>query len=138
LQGTQTEKLKKDSKKHFVDFIELEFPTKLVAVYGESSAPKSLPHPPFSEMIYEVRNKAVHENENLNAADGLNSSVQVDWTLPDDMGGRTIDGMHFVNGRMLAIRLRGILAKFVMAIDSLRTGSLNISIWPPIGSIRPD
>ena len=138
LQGTPTEKLKKDSRKHFVDFIELEFPTKIVAVYGESPGSNSLPHPPFSEMIYEVRCKAVHENENLNAADSLDSPVQVDWTLSNDMGGRTIDGMHFVNGRMLAIRLRGILAKFVMAIDSLRTGNLNVSIWPPVGSIRPD
>lgn len=138
LQGVPVPELKRNSKKHFIDFIELEFPTKVVRVYGQKAQEGVAPHPPYSEMIYDVRCKAVHENENLNASENPCSEIQVDWHLPDTHGGQTINNVHYVNGRMLVMRLRGILAKFVMGIDSIGSGSLNIDLFPPIGSIKPE
>jgi hypothetical protein len=138
LLGESDSSIKKNSKKHFIDFIELTFPTKVVAVYGNPPHPTALLHPRYSEIVYEIRCKAVHENENLDAAQNPGCKIQVSWDLPEDYGGQTIGETHYVNGKMLVWRLRGMLATFVMSLDSIRSGIININLYPPIGSIRPD
>jgi hypothetical protein len=138
LQGTPRTELEKLSRKHFIEFIELDFPTRVVTVYGQAQNAPEMPHPPYSDMIYEIRCKAVHENENLNSLENPTSNVQIDWHLPEQVSGQTCGGVHFINGRFLAIRVRSILAKFVMGLDSIRSGQLNIHVFPSLGSIKPD
>jgi hypothetical protein len=97
----------------------------------------------YSELIYAIRCSAVHENENLNAAEKPDFHVLLDWTMsPDDRcGGVLRDGQIILNARDTWLRLRELMVKFIQAVDMMiaftagaASGSLGRAA---LGSIRP-
>lgn len=135
----------KDNKKRFIAFLGLEIPMCRTDGYktplrdvttGETKEYT------FGEIVYAIRCK-VHENENLNAAEGVEYHILLDWSVPDRFyfpGVR--DGRFYCNGWFLWHRLREVLAKFITCIEDMVTlakeGRSSASIQPKLGSIRPD
>ena len=84
----------------------------------------------------------VHENENLNTAEGEHHHIALDWSSPNSFAFAELrDGRYTLNGFFLWHRLRQVLSKFLTGIqgmiDFAQSGSFSIGIEPRLGSIKP-
>lgn len=134
----------RDNKKRFVEFLNWELPSPesggLQVHLVDSRSGSSVTYT-FAELVYDIR-CMVHENENLNVAEGPNYHILIDWSPADwNCLGTIADGRLTCNGHTVWRRLREIIAKFVTGIDglvaSVQEGSFSITIAPPLGSVRP-
>jgi len=134
----------KNNAKAFVDFIHMEIPRpednglRLELVHSRTKEPVVYG---FGKLVYEIR-CMIHENENLNVDEYTDFHVLVDWKSNEKQTWAWISGGRvIVNGPQLWNCLREVLAKFLTAVDSMRTfpmtGRVGTSISPPLGSIRP-
>ena len=133
----------KQNKARVTEYIDLEIPgfsEKITLV--DPREQKSVSYS-YSELIYAIRCSAVHENENLNAAEQPDFHVLLDWTMhPEDRcGGVLRDGRITLNARATWLRLRELMVKFIQALDMMvafaggaTSGSMGRA---PLGSIRP-
>lgn len=132
------------NKGRFVDFIHLEIPRAEkggLAVPLKNSRTGKIQTYGLGDIVYEIR-CMVHENENLNIAEGADYHILLDWGMdPRGPLGLVEDGRFICNGRWLWGRLREVLAKFITIIDSVETmrtkGVGGGTIRPPLGSISP-
>lgn len=95
----------------------------------------------FGEIVYQVR-CMVHENENLNAAEGVDHHILLDWSTPNSVYTVRVENGRFVcNGHVLWTRLREVLFKFITGIDGRIdlgvTGKCSMTVEPPLGTIGP-
>ena len=93
----------------------------------------------FAQIVYDARCMAVHENENLNAAEEPDYHIQFDWSV--GAGSRIEDGTIYFPGMEMWRRLRMLLAKFITGVDSAisiqTSGEFSISFDPPLGGVKP-
>jgi hypothetical protein len=144
LRGEQQSKV--NQKKQFLEFIHLEVPSPenggMNMPLRDTRTGKDLQYS-FAELVYDVRCMIVHENENLNAAEKPNYHIQLDWgnSLNGYVFGQVTDGTLVCSGAFIWNRLREILAKFITGLESQisfhESGTFNITVIPPLGSIKP-
>lgn len=137
---------KAGNKAQFVGFIELEVPSPdkggMNMPLRDARTGKDVKYS-FGQLVYGVRCMVVHENENLNTAEKPDYHIQLDWSKSpsNQVIGFVEDGTLVCNGSFVWSRLRQILAKFISGLDSRisfhEKGTINITIMPPLGSIRP-
>jgi hypothetical protein len=143
LQGKGTSS--KNNAKRFADFLYEEVPRpeanglKLELSHARNQTKKTYG---FAELVYEIR-CMIHENENLNVAEGANYHVLLDWKSGDSgVAVRVANGRAIVNGRFLWGCLRQMLSKFITLVDSIHTlpetGRVGARIDVPLESVRPD
>lgn len=137
----------KDNKRRFIEFLDSGIPTPVDGGYqsGElvdARNGKTVAYG-FGELIYAIR-CMVHENENLNAAERPQYHIQLDWTEPAQnhiIARQYADEKLVLNAELAFWRLRQHIAQFVTSIDSaiaiLERGQFDITISPPLGSIKP-
>ena len=122
----------RDNKKRFVEFLNLELPSPesggLQVDLVDPRSGKSLTYS-FAELVYDIR-CMIHENENLNAAEGPSYHILLDWSQSGGpYFGAITDGRLTCNGHMVWGRLRQILAKFITGIDA--TVLMKANLPPP-------
>lgn len=132
------------NKKEFIDFLELEIPKKSNGARTYSlrnqESMKSY-SASISEMIYAIR-CMIHENENLDESESPDYHIRLRWTGPQRLLVQKHDGESIIiNGRVLLLRLREILSKFITilaGLESLSKGkSFSATIHPRLYSIQP-
>jgi hypothetical protein len=164
-EGTTTN----NNKAKFVEFLNLEVPDptcggmQIQLIDSRRGQPVTYS---FAELVYAIR-CMIHEGENLNAAEGVDYHILLDWgnapkwaptaagpvsgTIQDPSmtwalpraayAGAVSDGRLLLNGHFVWGRVREILAKFITGIDGMisfsQGGSFSIGIDPPLGSVRP-
>lgn len=139
LLGCPEDQLHRNSKRHFLEFLRMLIPHEVAATFPKDpSLPLPPAHPTIADAAYEVRCKAVHENETLNAAEHSDHHILIDWELLPPHLGRTVGDTHYFSGVILMQRLRAALAPFVTFMDSVQKGGFSVSLFPALGSIRPD
>ncbi len=136
----------KNNKQKFLEFIHLDVPAPkdgknqmrlLDARTGKIETYS------FAALVYAIRCMAVHENDNLDAAQQPDYHIRLDWNMPtpENWLGVIEDGRVTINARIFSHRLREILAGFITGIESMisfaQDGRFNISSDPPLGAIRP-
>ena len=133
-------------KERFIEFIELEVPSPEnggMSIPLQHSRTGQIENYSFAKLVYDIRCMIVHENDNLDALGKPNYHIQLDWQLDPRMQffGSVANGTLTCSGGFIAMRLREVLAKFVTGIQSTITlhteHRFEISIRPPLGSIRP-
>jgi len=136
----------RDNKKRFIEFLGLEIP---MARPGGSefelreTESGQLRKFTFGEIVYAIRCK-IHENENLNVAEGVDYHVLLDWSIPQPaVFAHVLDGQFVCNGYFLWNRLREVLSKFITCLDAMiaianDASTFSITIRPEIGSVIPD
>ena len=135
----------KDNKKYFIEFLGLEIPCfRSSESRFELRVKRSgeLKEYTFADIVYDIR-CMVHENENLNAEEGIDYHILLDWSADNPLNFAEVrDGQITLNAQFLSQRLREVLAKFITGIESKITqatqGYFSISIRPDIGSVRPE
>ena len=142
LQGENT--APKDNAKRFINFIYHEVPSLEASGLNielvHSRTGKTIKYD-FGELAYEIR-RMIHENENLNVAEGADYHMLLDWNkdahpilIWSDLT-RAVIGGHFLLGR-----LRQIMSKFLTFVDGVRTmhetGKFSCRINAPLQTIRP-
>lgn len=135
----------KENKKRFVEFLNCELPSpdagglKVQLIDSRSSKITTYS---FAELVYDIR-CMIHENENLNADEKPTYHILLDWNPRNPaLFGVIENGRLTCNAQIVWRRLREILAKFITVIDSMISlangGGFNITIAPPLGSVRPE
>jgi len=132
------------NKRLFTEFLDLEVPTPerggMNLVLFDSRKGCQVRYS-FSSLIYCIR-CMVHENENLNAAEQPDYHVLLDWTMnPNDRhAGFLEDGAVKLNARLIWMRLREVVTKFVWGLEAVlaveRGGGFEMN--RELCSIRPD
>jgi hypothetical protein len=133
------------NKERFVEFLNLEMPKPEDGGFNVELADSRTGQKraySFAELVYYIR-CMVHENENLNVSEKPNYHILIDWQMRDPtVFGYLHNGRLVCNGPLLWNRLREILAKFITGIDGMishaKTGLFNITIDPPICSVKPN
>lgn len=132
----------RDNKNRFIEFLALEIPAAssgTTAFTLRDRATGKLRDFSFGELIYAIR-CMIHENENLNASEGIDYHILVDWSARTTFSlGQLVNEQFIINGWFLANRLREVLAKFITGIEAsiayAEGRSFYIGIRPPIGAI---
>ena len=135
----------RENKKRFIEFLALEIlppnpDAKKVELRDRLTKEKREYN--LGDVIYAIR-CMVHENENLNAAEGIDHHILLDWSHPHRAGFIVIEDERFIcNAYLLANRLREVLAKFITGIEGMlafatNADSFSITIRPDLGSIWP-
>lgn len=132
------------NRAQFLDFLELEMAKKsdgartytLKAPERSKSYDSSIP-----EIIYAIR-CMIHENENLDESEFPYYHIKLRWTGPQRLLIQEHDGGNIViNGRVLLLRLREILSKFITILTGLESLSksekFSATIHPPLHSVQP-
>ena len=147
LRGDPGENVPRDNNKmRFIEFLGLEIP---MARPGASTFQLrerdsgQLRTFTFGEIVYDIRCMVLHENENLNVAEGFEYHILLDWSDPHPAYFAEVRGERFVcNGYFLWNRLREVLAKFITGIEGTialaNNRSFSITIRPQLGAIVPD
>jgi hypothetical protein len=134
----------KENKRRFLEFLNCELPCPedggLEVELVDSRSGKTFAYS-FAELVYDIR-CMVHENENLNAAEGPSYHILIDWTPAEsNFFGEVAGGRLTCNGHTVWRRLREIVAKFITVIDGMISLANNepfsVTISPPLGSVRP-
>jgi hypothetical protein len=128
-----------DNRRRFIEFLDLEIAIPGLAFDLTDARTGERRSYSYSGLVYDIR-CMVHENENLNAAEKPEHQILLDWNMGELMGVGDGDRLR-LNARKLWMRLREVLAKFITWMDSLisesQGGGIDVSIIPPLGSIRP-
>jgi len=130
----------------FMDFLELAIPTAkdssvTFTLYDRHK--QKLVTVSVSGAIYEARCLSLHENDNLDEAEGVRHMIRLRWNIySEKFVCLSEEGDYIViNALLLMRRLREILSLFVTSLDSMlkasETGKLSFSICPEKGSIQP-
>ena len=135
----------KHNKERFVEFLALEIPAARrhsEAFQLRTKATGTTHMYTLGEVVYDIRCMAVHESENLNAAEGVDYHILLDWSVKTpQIAGTICEGKLTINGYFLWNRLREVLAKFITGIESFaqsaRGEGFSISIRPGLGTIKP-
>jgi hypothetical protein len=135
-----------ENAKRFKEFIELEVPAPPLGMQVALVDPRSgkTRNYSFADVVYAIR-CMVHENENLNAAEGIDYHILLDWSQAPPWApamGVISDGRITLSGHWLWGRLREVMAKFVTGIDmqvgfARGASSGGATICPTLKSIRP-
>jgi hypothetical protein len=135
-----------DHKRRFLEFIHLSVPA---PKNGENQLPlldartKKIEMYSFGTLVYAIRCMAVHENDNLDAAQQPDYHIRLDWNMhaPEQWLGIIEDGRVTLNARIVSHRLREILANFISGIEAISSRAQGrgwrITSDPPLGAIRP-
>jgi len=134
-----------ENKKRFIEFLGLEIPCASAGTphfHLRKRGTGNLRGFTFGELVYAIR-CMIHENENLNAAEGIDYHILVDWSVRNTLTlGNLVNEQFVINGWFLANRLREVLAKFITGVEGTvafaEHRSCSISCRPPIGSIVSD
>jgi hypothetical protein len=130
---------KRNNRKEFIDFIHLEIPRPEkngVQIQVTDSRTGKLKTHGFGELIYEIR-CMVHENENLNLAEGVDYHIAIDWFPPHGRQFAELSPSRvIVSGQLLWGRLREVLSMFLSIVESTynfpRTGKIEENCSLPL------
>lgn len=135
----------KGNKQKFIDFLHAEIPDAvkngLSVVLIDARAHTPVPYN-FGGIVYAIR-CMIHENENLNAEEGPDYHVTLDWTIPEHGHLGTLrDGRLTCNAKAFWWRIREVLAKFILGTEmfmAYERGDSRSSIHsrPELKSIYP-
>lgn len=132
-----------NNKQLFIEFLDFELPSParggMNLQLTDARSGQAVRYS-FSSLIYAIR-CMIHENENLNAAEQPDYHVLLDWTQSphDRCSGILGNGTVTLNARMIWLRTREVVAKFVVGIEAMiaiqkeQSFSRNFDL----GSIRP-
>lgn len=136
LQGKRVSR--QNNKDQFVRFLALSIPSlnaplPPIVVNGQKKIYS------LGDIVYEIR-CAIHENENLNAAESTDHQILLDWSgqiaFVEVRANRILCDALFLWGR-----LGEILSKFITVIDSANAiakgESFSITTRPGLGAIKP-
>ena len=135
------------NRQAFIDFLELSIPTPkdsstAFTLYDRNK--QKLITVSVSGAIYEARCLSLHENDNLDEAEGVGHMIRLRWNFHSEKFVCLSEQGDYmvINALLLMRRLREILSLFVTSLDSMlkaaETGRLCFSICPEKGSIQPN
>ena len=135
----------RDNRKRFIEFLGLDVPCfrpGASEIELRDRKTGEVRKYALGDIVYKIRCSMIHENENLNAAEGVDHEVLLNWSSPNSLCFGEARNQRFVlNGYLLWSCLREVLAKFITGIEGTisfaNTGSCSLGTRPPLGSIRP-